>query len=60
MTHRQMQLKGNKMKRTYVVEFSPTNLQSDWARKEFTSLTKAMAFISLMVKQGCHCQILPS
>ncbi len=48
------------MKRTYVVEFSPTNLQSDWARKEFTSLTKAMAFISLMVKQGCHCQILPS
>jgi hypothetical protein len=46
------------MKQTYIVEFSRTNTQSDWSRMEFTSITKALGFISLMVKQGCHCQIM--
>jgi hypothetical protein len=45
------------MKQTYIVEFNPTHTQGDWSRIEFTSITKALGFISLMVKRGCHCQI---
>jgi len=45
------------MKQTYIVEFSVTNTANDWGRMEFTSITKALGFISLMVKRGCHCQI---
>jgi len=48
---------GNKMKQTYIVEFSTTNTQDGWSRIEFTSITKALGFVSLMVKQGTHCQI---
>ena len=45
------------MKTFYVVEFSMSNTANDWSRKEFTSKTKALTFISLMVKFGHHCQI---
>jgi hypothetical protein len=48
------------MKKSYVVEFSISNTVNDWSRKEFTSKTKALAFISLMMKFGHHCQIFPS
>jgi hypothetical protein len=50
-------LLGNKMKQKYIVEFNTTNMQDGWSRMEFTSITKAFGFISLMVKRGCHCQI---
>jgi hypothetical protein len=54
-------IKGKQnMKQTYIVEFNPTHLQNDWSRIEFTSITKALGFISLMVKRGCHCQIFPA
>jgi hypothetical protein len=46
------------MKATYIVEFNKTNTQGDWSRIEFTSITKALGFVSLMVKQGVHCQIM--
>jgi hypothetical protein len=45
------------MKQTYIVEFNPTHTQGDWSRIEFTSITKALGFVSLMVKRGVHCQI---
>ena len=45
------------MKNFYVVEFNATNTQDGWSRMEFTSITKALGFVSLMVKRGCHCQI---
>jgi len=45
------------MKQTYVVEFNQTNTSEGWSRIEFTSITKALGFLSLMVKRGCHCQI---
>jgi hypothetical protein len=45
------------MKNFYVVEFNITNTQDGWSRMEFTSITKALGFVSLMVKRGCHCQI---
>ena len=45
------------MKQTYIIEFNKTHQSNNWSRIEFTSLTKALGFISLMVKQGCHCQI---
>ena len=48
------------MKQNYIVEFNTTNMQDGWSRMEFTSITKALGFISLMVKQGCHCQIFQS
>jgi hypothetical protein len=48
------------MKQTYIVEFNTTGKQGDWAHMEFTSITKALGFISLMVKRGCHCQIFPA
>lgn len=52
--------KENQMKQNYIVEFNTTNMQDGWSRMEFTSITKALGFISLMVKQGCHCQIFKS
>ena len=45
------------MKRSYVVEFNTTNTTDGWSRMEFTSITKALGFVSLMVKRGVHCQI---
>jgi hypothetical protein len=45
------------MKQSYIVEFNATNTQDGWSTMEFTSITKALGFISLMVKRGCHCQI---
>ena len=48
------------MKQVYIVEFNATGLQNDWSRMEFTSITKALGFISLMVKRGVHCQIFQS
>jgi|APGre2960657373_1045057.scaffolds.fasta_scaffold37328_3 hypothetical protein len=45
------------MKNFYVVEINITNTQDGWSRMEFTSITKALSFISLMVKRGHHCQI---
>jgi len=48
------------MKQNYIVEFNATNMQDGWSRMEFTSITKALGFISLMIKQGCHCQIFKS
>jgi hypothetical protein len=50
--------KGNtQMKQSYIVEFNTTNTQDNWSTMEFTSIKKALGFISLMVKRGCHCQI---
>jgi hypothetical protein len=48
------------MKQSYIVEFNATNTQDGWSRMEFTSMTKALGFISLMVKSGCHCQFFKS
>jgi hypothetical protein len=48
---------GENMKQIYIVEFNTTNEQNNWSHIEFTSLTKALGFVSLMVKRGCHCQI---
>jgi hypothetical protein len=48
---------GESMKQIYIVEFNPTHTQDNWSRMEFTSITKALGFVSLMVKQGCHCQM---
>jgi len=45
------------MKLRYIVEFNKTNMQNDWSRMEFSSITKALGFISSIVKQGGHCQI---
>jgi hypothetical protein len=45
------------MKQSYVVEWNPTHTADGWSRMEFTSITKALGFISLMAKRGCHCQI---
>jgi hypothetical protein len=42
------------MKQTYIVEFKTDD---GWSRIEFTSITKALGFLSLMVKRGCHCQV---
>jgi len=50
----------SKMKQSYIVEFNATNTQDGWSRMEFTSMTKALGFISLMVKSGCHCQFFKS
>lgn len=44
------------MKQSYVVEWT-ANTSDGWSRMEFTSITKALGFISLMAKRGCHCQI---
>jgi len=44
-------------KPSYVVKFvSPTD-PSDWSRIDFSSITKALGFISLMLKRGCICQV---
>jgi len=51
---------GNIMKQTYIVEFHSTDTESGWSRMEFTSLSKALGFVSVMVKRGCHCQIFQS
>ena len=58
-THRRGLL-GSMMKQTYIVEFHSTDTESGWSRMEFTSLSKALGFVSLMVKRGCHCQIFQS
>jgi hypothetical protein len=43
------------MKHSYVVKFETDQGESEI---EFTSITKALGFISLMVKRGCACKIL--
>jgi hypothetical protein len=45
------------MKQTYIVEFNASGTQDGWSRMEFTSISKALGFISVMVKRGCHCQV---
>lgn len=47
------------MKPNYIVEYN-TGTQDNWSRLEFTSITKALGFVSLMVKSGAHCQIFQS
>jgi hypothetical protein len=42
------------MKHTYVVKFETDTGES---KIEFTSITKALGFVSLMVKRGCICRI---
>jgi hypothetical protein len=56
-TYRSGLLGASKMKQSYVVEWNPTHTADGWSRMEFTSITKALGFISLMAKRGCHCQI---
>ena len=48
------------MKQNYIVEFNVEGNQESWSRMEFTSITKALGFVSLMVKRGVHCQIFQS
>jgi hypothetical protein len=48
------------MKQNYIVEFNVEGMQDSWGRMEFTSITKALGFVSLMVKRGAHCQIFQS
>ena len=48
------------MKQNYIVEFNVTGTQDIWSRMEFTSITKALGFVSIMVKSGAHCQIFQS
>jgi len=55
-----MAKKESKMKQNYIVEFNMTGTQGNWSRMEFTSITKALGFVSLMVKNGAHCQIFQS
>lgn len=45
------------MKHTYVVKYNTLNDQETWSRIEFTSITKALGFISLFVKRGSICKI---
>ena len=45
------------MKQNYIVEFNASHTQDGWSRMEFTSISKALGFVSLMVKRGAHCQI---
>ena len=48
------------MKQNYIVEFNVLGTQDYWSRMEFTSITKDLGFVSLMVKNGAHCQIFQS
>jgi len=45
------------MKPTYIVKFNTLNDQETWSRIEFTSISKALGFVSLFVKRGSICKI---
>ena len=45
------------MKPTYLVKFNTLSDPNTWSRIEFTSITKALGFVSLFVKRGSICTI---
>jgi len=45
------------MKPTYIVKFNTLNDKDTWSRIEFTSISKALGFVSLFVKRGSICKI---
>jgi len=45
------------MKHTYVVKYNTLSDQETWDAIEFTSISKALGFVSLFVKRGSICKI---
>ena len=45
------------MKPTYIVKYNTLSDQDTWSRIEFTSISKALGFVSLFVKRGSICKI---